>query len=99
MASNRLITLSNVIAEKTKVISDFLASKGIDPPSFDVNALPDYPIPPSETVPFEARLELIAASKELYALAHGPKDYIRNLCWDVSANLTSFSAIRNTYRY
>lgn len=82
--SNRLIELSNIISEKTRAITDYLASKGIEPPSFDVDGLPEYPISPDETIPFDAKLELIAASKELYALAHGPKDYIRNLCWDVS---------------
>ncbi|KAE8143092.1 hypothetical protein BDV38DRAFT_267671 [Aspergillus pseudotamarii] len=83
MASpNRLIVLSNVIAEKTKVISDFLASKGLEPPSFDVDGLADYAISPDDKEAYEARLELIAASKELYALAHGPKDHIRNICWD-----------------
>lgn len=84
--TNQLINLSNVISEKTKVLTDYLASKGIEPPSFDVDGLAEYPISPEETVPFEARLELIAATKELYALAHGPKDHIRNLCWDVSLN-------------
>ncbi|OGM47231.1 O-methyltransferase [Aspergillus bombycis] len=81
-APNRLIVLSNLIAEKTKVISDFLASKGLEPPSFDVDGLADYAISADDKEAYEARLELIAASKELYALSHGPKDHIRNLCWD-----------------
>ncbi|PGH15189.1 hypothetical protein AJ79_02554 [Helicocarpus griseus UAMH5409] len=34
-SANRLILLSNIISEKTKVITDFLASKGLEPPSFD----------------------------------------------------------------
>ncbi|QMW48518.1 O-methyltransferase [Aspergillus flavus] len=79
---NRLTVLSNVIAEKTKVISDFLASKGVEPPSFDVDGQADYAISADDKEAYEARLELIAASKELYALSHGPKDHIRNLCWD-----------------
>ncbi|GMF77471.1 unnamed protein product [Aspergillus oryzae] len=83
MASpNRLTVLSNVIAEKTKVISDFLASKGVEPPSFDVDGQADYAISADDKEAYEARLELIAASKELYALSHGPKDHIRNICWD-----------------
>jgi hypothetical protein len=84
MASNELIKLSNIIAKKTKVLSDYLESKGSGFPSFNIDGLAEYPISPEEVIPFEARLELIAASKELYALAHGPKDHIRNLCWDVS---------------
>jgi hypothetical protein len=82
-SSNRLIALSNIISEKAKVISDFLASKGVEPPCFDVDGLAEYAISPIDVDAFEARLELIAATKELYALSHGPKDYIRNLCWDV----------------
>ncbi|KAL4934950.1 hypothetical protein BDV06DRAFT_229279 [Aspergillus oleicola] len=79
---NRLVQLSNSVSQNAKIITDFLASKGVDVPSFDINGVAEYPITPSDTEAFEARLELIAASKELYALSHGPKDYIRNLCWD-----------------
>jgi hypothetical protein len=82
--SNRLLQLADIISEKTRVITDFLASKGTEPPSFDVNRVAEYAISPNDTEAFEARLELIAATKELYALSHGPKDYVRNLCWDVS---------------
>jgi hypothetical protein len=95
-ASDRLATLSSVISEKTKIISEFLASKGIEAPSFDVDGLADYSISPNDTAAFDARLELIAATKELYALAHGPKDYIRNLCWDVSVTVRPVEA-RSAY--
>ncbi|KAI1171108.1 O-methyltransferase-domain-containing protein [Nemania sp. FL0916] len=81
-SSNRLIALSNVISQQTEKITKYLASKGFEPPSFDVDGLAEYPISPGDTEAFEARNELIAATKELYALAHGPKDHIRNLCWD-----------------
>jgi hypothetical protein len=93
MASNELIELSNIITEKTKVLSDYLESKGSGLPSFNIDGLAEYPISPEETIPFEARLDLIAASKELYALAHGPKDHIRNLCWDVSLDEILQSAL------
>ncbi|KAL4915048.1 hypothetical protein BDW62DRAFT_219692 [Aspergillus aurantiobrunneus] len=79
---NRLVQLSDIVSQKAKVITDFLASKGVEVPSFDVDGVAEYPITPNDTEAFDARLELIAASKELYALAHGPKDHIRNLCWD-----------------
>ena len=82
-SSSRLLVLSSVISEKTKVIY-FLTSKGVEPPSFDVNCLAEYAISPNDTDAFDARLELIAATKELYALSHGPKDHIRNIFWDVS---------------
>lgn len=82
-SSSRLLVLSSVISEKTKVIY-FLTSKGVEPPSFDVNCLAEYAISPNDTDAFDACLELIAATKELYALSHGPKDHIRNICWDVS---------------
>lgn len=80
---NQLIVLSEVIAKKTKVISDFLAAKGLEPPSFDAAGLAEYAISADGVEAYEARLDLIEASKELYALSHGPKDHIRNLCWDV----------------
>jgi len=83
MALNSITKLSNEIAENTKIITNYLDSKGLAVPSFDVNGLEEYPIPPSEEAPFKARLRLIAATKELHDLALGPKEGLRFLAWDV----------------
>ena len=81
MALDSLTKLSNEIAENTKIITDYLDSKGLVLPSFDVNGLDEYPIPPTEEAPFKARLKLISLTKEMYDLALGPKDGLRFLAW------------------
>lgn len=85
MASlDRLTSLSNEIAKNTKILTEYLSSKDLEAPSFDVNGLTEFPISPNDEVPFKARLELIAATKELHDLTLGPKEGLRYLAWDVS---------------
>jgi hypothetical protein len=83
MALNTLTQLSNEIAANTKIVTDYLESKGLAAPSFDVNGLDEYPIPPTEEAPFKARLKLISLTKEMHDLALGPKEGLRLLAWDV----------------
>jgi hypothetical protein len=87
MALNSLTKLSNEIAENTKIVTDYLESKGLTVPSFDVDGLDEYPIPPNEEVPFKARLKLISLTKEMHDLALGPKEGLRILAWDVRRSL------------
>jgi hypothetical protein len=85
MASvQRITALSDEISVKSKIITDYLTSKGLEAASFDVNGLAEFPIPPEDEVPFKARLELVAATKELHDIALGPKEGLRYLAWDVS---------------
>ncbi|KAJ2892177.1 uncharacterized protein MKZ38_010173 [Zalerion maritima] len=88
----RITSLSEEISGKTKIITDYLSSKGLEAASFDVNGLSEYPIPPQDEIPFKARLELIAATKELHDLALGPKEGLRYLAWD-SVNSLSLQAL------
>jgi len=83
MALNSLTKLSNEIAENAKIVTDYLESKCLAAPSFDVDGLDEYPIPPTEEVPFKARLKLISLTKEMHDLALGPKEGLRFLAWDV----------------
>lgn len=83
MALNSLTKLSNAIAENTKIVTDYLESEGLTAPSFDVDGLDEYPIPPTEEAPFKARLKLISLTKEMHDLALGPKEGLRFLAWDV----------------
>jgi hypothetical protein len=85
MASlDRLSTLSNEIAKNTNILTDYLSSKGLEAPSFNVNGLDEFLISPNDEVPFNARMELIAATKELHDIALGPKEGLRCLAWDVN---------------
>ena len=83
MALNSITKLSNEISECTKIITDYLESKGLEAPSFDVNGVAEYPIPPTAEAPFKARLKPIAATQELHDLALGPKESLRILAWGV----------------
>lgn len=80
----RMTTLSADIAAKTKIITDYLTSHGLDAASFDVNGLAEFPIPSTDEEPFRARLELVALTKELHDICLGPKENLRYLAWDVS---------------
>ncbi|KAG9234888.1 O-methyltransferase-domain-containing protein [Amylocarpus encephaloides] len=88
----RLTSLSDTIAEKTKIVTEYLSSKGLEAASFDVNGLDEFPISPDDKVPSQARLDLIAATRELHGLALGPKEGLRYLAWD-SVNSLSLQAV------
>lgn len=80
----RITALSDEISKNSKILTEYLASKGLEAASFDVDGLDEYPINPNDEEPFKARLDLIAATKELHDLSLGPKESLRYLAWDVS---------------
>jgi hypothetical protein len=82
-AVNRLTELATTIEENTKIVTDYLTSKGLSTPSFDVDGLEEFPIPSTDKEAFTARLSVIAATKELHDLAVGPREGLRYLAWDV----------------
>jgi hypothetical protein len=83
----RITTLSDEISRNSKIITDYLSEKGLEAASFDVDGLAEFPINPNDELVFKARLDLIAATKELHDLALGPKEGLRYLAWDVSTAL------------
>ncbi|GJN86694.1 hypothetical protein PLIIFM63780_010275 [Purpureocillium lilacinum] len=84
----RMATLAREIAEKTKIITDYLSSNGLEAASFDVNGLAEFPISPKDEEPYQARLELISLTKELHDISVGPKEGLRYLAWDCVNNLS-----------
>jgi hypothetical protein len=80
----RITELSDEISKNSKVLTDYLFSKGLEAASFDVDGLDDFPISPADEEPYKARLNIIAATKELHDLSLGPKEGLRYLAWDVS---------------
>ncbi|CZR69808.1 related to sterigmatocystin 7-O-methyltransferase precursor [Phialocephala subalpina] len=88
----RITTLSDEISKNSKILTDYLAEKGLEAASFDVDGLAEWPIAPSDEVAFKARLNLIAATKELHDLSLGPKEGLRYLAWD-SVNQLSLQAM------
>lgn len=83
----RITTLSQQISENSKLLTDYLTSKGLDAASFDVNGLEDFPISPNDAEAFKARFELVALTKELHDISVGPKEHLRYLAWDVSSRI------------
>ncbi|RDW94258.1 hypothetical protein BP5796_00021 [Coleophoma crateriformis] len=83
----RIVELSEEISRQSKIISDFLNSKGLEAPSFDVNAPDAYPIAPTDGAPFFARFALIDATEELHRLALGPKECLRYMAWGSMSEL------------
>ncbi|KAH6604621.1 hypothetical protein Trco_006328 [Trichoderma cornu-damae] len=79
----RMTALSRKISAKTKIITDHLTAKGLDAASFDVDGLAEFPISQEDGEPYEARLQLIALTKELHDIALGPKEGLRYLAWDI----------------
>lgn len=86
-----MTTLADEISENTKIVTDYLASQGLDAASFDTDGLAEFPIPPEEEVASKARLRLVAATKELHDISVGPKEGLRCLAWDVRALTASQS--------
>lgn len=80
----RITALSDEISKNSKILTDYLGEKGLEAASFDVDGPDEWPISPSDEEPFKARLNLIAATKELQDLSLGPKEGLRYLAWDVS---------------
>jgi len=62
------------ISEDTKIVTSYLTSKGLSTPSFDVDGLDKFPNPSSDMEAFTARLNVIAATKELHDSVVGPKE-------------------------
>ncbi|KAM7189932.1 S-adenosyl-L-methionine-dependent methyltransferase [Naviculisporaceae sp. PSN 640] len=82
MASiERMRSLASEIAEKTKIVTDYLDSKGLEAASYDVDGLADFPIPPTDVEPYMARLDLVAATRELHLISVGPKKMLQEAVW------------------
>lgn len=83
----RITALADDISKNSKIVTDYLSEKNLEAASFDVDGLAAFPIDPNDEVAFRARLDLIAATKELHDLTLGPKEGLRYLAWDVSSKV------------
>ncbi|MCJ1314135.1 hypothetical protein MMC25_007815 [Agyrium rufum] len=75
---NRIVQLSTLIAEKTKLIDKFLTAQNLPTPSFEVDQ-PSTPPYTAETAPEieAARISIVEATAELRALMLGPQASLR----------------------
>ena len=86
--SRPLEVLAQKISDSSKVVSEYLISKNLPQPSFDVNAPLQWPKHPPDV--FEARSELRDATKKLHDLATGH----RNLLAWFGFGWTSYAALQ-----
>ncbi|KAH8592329.1 hypothetical protein B0O99DRAFT_630306 [Bisporella sp. PMI_857] len=93
-ALTRITELASEIAENTKIITEYLAAKNIEVPSFDEDGLTELAISPVDKGASTARSKLVAATKELHDLTVGPKESLRHLAWN-SVNSMSLHAIHH----
>ncbi|KAH7123164.1 O-methyltransferase-like protein [Dactylonectria macrodidyma] len=70
----RIVELADIIATKTRTVSDYLQSHNLSTPSFDANAPLTGPIPESETTIIEAQYQVVACTEELNELMRGPTE-------------------------
>jgi hypothetical protein len=92
LPSTRIGELAEEISLTSKIITEYLAIRGLPPPSFDEDGFTELSISPADTEAYTARSKLVAATKELHDLAVGPKESLRHLAWN-SVNSLSLHAI------
>lgn len=69
MSPSRIVALATAIAANTKKVDDYLTSKGLPPPSFDVDTPVKYDFPPDIAV---AQLKVLEDTEDLQTLMLGP---------------------------
>lgn len=79
MSQSRISQLAAIIAEKTAVVDEYLASNNHAGPSFDINAPAKVPIPSDQTEVVAAQDAVIASSQELHDLMKGPSEILMSL--------------------
>lgn len=78
MATATISELASIIATNTAKVNEYLASKNLPLPSFDVNAPSTSLIPPEAEEIEAARAAVIEATTKLHRLMLGPRDYLQS---------------------
>jgi hypothetical protein len=88
-AANHLTELSISISENTKIITEYLSSKGLEATSFSVDGLRELPLDPKDQEVQLARSKLMSATQDLHVLTTGPKETLRLLMFSACLLLPS----------
>ncbi|PWY67993.1 S-adenosyl-L-methionine-dependent methyltransferase [Aspergillus sclerotioniger CBS 115572] len=81
-----MATLSEIaahITEHAKLLDEHLQSKNLPPPSFAIDAPPDFPNPEKDPRVEAARVALIEDTQTLRNLALGPAHVVREVGWSL----------------
>lgn len=84
---NRLTALSKSIDKKTRLLAEHLATRGLEAPSLERHGRVDFPVTEVGGEALQARLDILAMTKELHELVLGPREDLKNLSWDVGASI------------
>lgn len=79
---SRLTELAKKIASETEKVERYMQENNLPMPSLDPNGPSDFPKLPEDIQ--KSRMEIIFATRELEALAHGPREDVRWKTWSVS---------------
>ncbi|KAI1427098.1 S-adenosyl-L-methionine-dependent methyltransferase [Xylaria sp. FL1777] len=82
MATSRIVELANRIANNTAKIDEYLRSRNLPTPSFDVDGPRDTLIPKDEVSIESARVAIVDDTLELRRLALGPREYLMSYTHD-----------------
>ncbi|KAF2163211.1 hypothetical protein M409DRAFT_68527 [Zasmidium cellare ATCC 36951] len=70
--TTKIVELSTVIAEKTKVVDEYFKKNGLATPSFDLDGPTRIAIPPQEKEASDALTAVLSATRDLNQLLTGP---------------------------
>lgn len=70
--TTKIVELSAVIAEKTKVVDEYFKKNGLPTPSFDLDGPTRITIPPQEKEASDALTAVLSATRDLNQLLTGP---------------------------
>ncbi|OLN85733.1 Sterigmatocystin 8-O-methyltransferase [Colletotrichum chlorophyti] len=83
---SRMIELARIIASETDKLESYMTENNLPMPGLDPNGPSDFPNLPEDIE--KSRMEIINATRELEALAHGPKEDIRWKAWSYQDSLS-----------
>lgn len=78
---SRMAALAATIQAETAKLDEYMRANSIESPDFSSNSAADFPKLPDEM--HTSRMNIIFATKELSALAHGPRESLRWGAWRV----------------
>lgn len=70
--TTKIVELSTLIADKTKVVDEYFKKNGLPTPSFDLDGPARIMIPPQEKEASDALTAVLSATRDLNQLLTGP---------------------------
>ncbi|KAI9873469.1 MAG: hypothetical protein M1830_000374 [Pleopsidium flavum] len=94
MASARISELASIISRNTAKVNDYLSSRNLPAPAFDVDAPSTSLIPPEAEEVEAARAAVIDATTKLHDLMLGPRDFLQSFTHDELISMQAISRFK-----